>query len=523
MMAGRALRALRAWWRKRQLIWFRPRQLILRDGDAIHSVDICSRVQKGVALVVMTGLLFTLFMTIGYFVQSHALAGKRDEVERTRTAYHELIEEIAGQQSKVNGITRDLEHYRNALLDLLQHNERMSSDLQQFAHRLETERNEKLSIAEQEKALRDQLQGMERDLSNVSERNDYLQLDVGGLRQRLAGSESERVRMNAARTALERRLLKLEDDLAQAQIRAAEAEKQTLTRQAALDAANVQRRAAIVERDATAQRAAQIEERMAGLRKQHEEMVGRLAERTRVALTELERVVRDTGLDPQRFQPRRGAAPAAPAVPPPAPDAPVRLPGEMEGAEAAQGAGGPFIPESTSRTKGRAAGADSMLSLPDLSAKEEGIHSDIERLEGIRKIVASLPLTVPLPAYRVQSLFGVRSDPFRGRRAFHEGIDLSAPLMTLVRATAGGRVVSAAWNGAYGRMVEIDHGNGFSTRYAHLAKMLVSEGQIVTRRTPIGHLGSSGRSSGPHVHYEVLINGQQVNPARFMKVPLNVQ
>jgi murein DD-endopeptidase MepM/ murein hydrolase activator NlpD len=131
----------------------------------------------------------------------------------------------------------------------------------------------------------------------------------------------------------------------------------------------------------------------------------------------------------------------------------------------------------------------------------------------LRRIVPYVPLRKPLPgAPDVTSGFGVRIDPFLGRPAMHTD-DYGA----LVRATAAGRVVTAEWTGGYGRMVEIDHGNGIATRYGHLSSIAVQDGQTVDAGTVLGRIGSSGRATGPHLHYEVRVDDKAVDPARFLR------
>ena len=127
-----------------------------------------------------------------------------------------------------------------------------------------------------------------------------------------------------------------------------------------------------------------------------------------------------------------------------------------------------------------------------------------------------MPIGVPVAASGISSRFGYRMDPFLNRPALHAGLDFVAAAGTEVRATAPGIVVSADWNGGYGRMVEIEHLNGLSTRYAHLSAILVSTGEHVAAGAPIGRVGSTGRSTGPHLHYETRRNGNAVNPALYL-------
>ncbi len=112
--------------------------------------------------------------------------------------------------------------------------------------------------------------------------------------------------------------------------------------------------------------------------------------------------------------------------------------------------------------------------------------------------------------------FGYRRDPFTGRIKMHEGLDIAGPIGTPVYATADGIVVKAEWHHGYGKLVEIDHGYGFHTRYGHLHQIYVHVGQRVKRGQKIGSLGNTGRSTGPHLHYEVRINGTPQNPIKFI-------
>jgi murein DD-endopeptidase MepM/ murein hydrolase activator NlpD len=160
------------------------------------------------------------------------------------------------------------------------------------------------------------------------------------------------------------------------------------------------------------------------------------------------------------------------------------------------GEGGPFIPAP------RGGMADTTLS-PD-------------KLAALSRLVKALPVTAPLQDYEIGSSFGERGDPINGRAAFHTGLDFRAPLESPVYATAPGVVTFAGYRDDYGKIVEIDHGHGISTRYGHLHRFVVSVGQRVALHQEIGLLGSTGRATGPHVHYEVLVNGEPQDPAKFM-------
>ncbi|WP_139975763.1 M23 family metallopeptidase [Ochrobactrum sp. CGA5] len=181
-------------------------------------------------------------------------------------------------------------------------------------------------------------------------------------------------------------------------------------------------------------------------------------------------------------------------------------------ASAAMGMGGPLIPVSSPG-----------MVINDFDMQLRNLDGALDRLDEVRKQVSALPLANPAPGKPVTSLFGVRRDPFLGTAAFHSGIDFRAAYGQTVRSTAVGKVVKAGRFGGYGNMVEIDHGNGFSTRFAHLSRVLVRDGQQVAVGTVVGEAGSSGRSTGSHLHYEVRENGRAINPINFLKAGKQIE
>lgn len=131
----------------------------------------------------------------------------------------------------------------------------------------------------------------------------------------------------------------------------------------------------------------------------------------------------------------------------------------------------------------------------------------------------TLPTLAPVEARWFTSSFGLRIDPFTGKSAFHEGVDFIAEVGTPIMAAAGGVVVYSDYHPEYGNMVDIDHGNDLVSRYAHAAKRLVKPGQVVLRGQKIAEVGNTGRSTGPHLHFEVRHRGLPQNPTRFLKAP----
>ncbi|HDZ90128.1 MAG: M23 family metallopeptidase [Deltaproteobacteria bacterium] len=151
----------------------------------------------------------------------------------------------------------------------------------------------------------------------------------------------------------------------------------------------------------------------------------------------------------------------------------------------------------------------------DLSASREDKAGLREFLENQKMLLAATPSIWPAKGW-LSSRFGYRKSPFTGKKEFHKGLDISARMGSPVVASADGTVSFSGWDRGYGRLVVINHGYGLKSKYAHLKKSLVKKGQYVKRGETIGLIGKSGRTTGPHLHYEVLLNGVPVNPLRYV-------
>lgn len=209
--------------------------------------------------------------------------------------------------------------------------------------------------------------------------------------------------------------------------------------------------------------------------------LNRLEERYDGTESRMRTVFSDLGLKP----PKHGAAPFA-------------------------GIGGPYVP---------------FLRPPDDPFERQlaRVRAAAAAVGALRRDLAAVPLIRPLRGEReVTSGYGLRIDPFVRQPAMHAGIDLRGEPGDPVRAAASGKVVQTERNPAYGLMVEIDHGNGILTRYAHLSAVLVEEGARVAAGAPIGRVGSSGRSTGPHLHYEVRVGGEAVDPQKYLRAGIRL-
>ncbi len=173
--------------------------------------------------------------------------------------------------------------------------------------------------------------------------------------------------------------------------------------------------------------------------------------------------------------------------------------------------GGPFVPV---KLKSDSSAFERQLYRINLA------KAQVDRLT---RTLVSVPVRKPITGeIDTTSTFGMRVDPFVHAPAMHTGLDFRGTTGDPIRATAAGTVVSAGWSGGYGRMVEIDHGNGLATRYGHLSHIDVQVGQKVVVGQTVGRLGSTGRSTGPHLHYETRVDGEAVDPQRFLRAGIRL-
>lgn len=318
------------------------------------------------------------------------------------------------------------------------------------------------------------------------EQNDNLQRHLAEVERRLVSAEAERERAAAAHETLVERLRLLDRQVRSVASKNVELGTVVSSLEQSLTDAMAERGRLAVERDRLARERnalkaeiQELERRQDTLTITHEATIAQLSERTLAGIDGLKRLIGRTGLDADK----------------------------VLGGPTGSGQGGPFVP---AIVPGMSAG-------DKVHANLVGLGSQIGRLEEMRKLLRALPVGAPLDRFAMQSSFGVRRDPFTGQLAQHNGLDLSAPSRTPVKSTAAGIVVFAGWNGEFGNMVEIDHGYGISTRYGHMSRIHVKVGQRVAVRHGIGLVGSTGRSTGPHVHYEVIANGRNLNPAKFVE------
>jgi murein DD-endopeptidase MepM/ murein hydrolase activator NlpD len=342
-------------------------------------------------------------------------------------------------------------------------------------------------LSEQLTTVRANKSQLERQIEQLAERLDTAGADKSELERQVAVLSGNLQTAAREKQELEQKLAGMSGELDHNRSVAAVMSRQVGVTQQSLAAVISQRNALHAVQRQLHERVGELENQLALMQSSQQTLMASITQRTRTNVDEMKKVVAMTGLDVD----------------------------DMLGRAAEQisgGTGGPFVPASFMVN-----GSVDFATKHALMASVETLDGEVNRWERLQFVLHSLPLSTPVDHFAIGSSFGRRVDPFNGRPALHEGLDFTGLPKTPVLATAPGRVVFAGWSGGYGRMVEIDHGLGIHTRYAHLMQIDVEVGDTLDYRQEIGLLGSSGRSTGPHCHYEVRVDGRPLDPMNFLK------
>ena len=324
-------------------------------------------------------------------------------------------------------------------------------------------------------------------LDSVEERRE-LATALELMRGRLQDAVEERREIAAARDALLAEMSEVNETLDRKQGTAGDLSQTLDTVTGALSDAVVARDAAEDERETLATQVAELELRISMNTRQQEEMLNQLEQAVAMSFGPLEAMFKSTDLDVDSLI------------------ASVR--------NTYSGQGGPELPAAVSTRS---------FNDPSLSSRLDSVMVSLDRMNLMRIAAGRVPYSMPVTAnFRFTSGFGTRSDPKGRGRRMHLGVDLAGASGTPIFATADGVVVSAKRESGYGNAVRVRHDFGFETVYAHLSKIRVAAGQKLSRGDRIGDMGSTGRSTGVHLHYEVHLNGRPVNPMPYLETARNV-
>ncbi len=315
---------------------------------------------------------------------------------------------------------------------------------------------------------------------NLVVRNAALQQNLRSVEDQLTRTEQDREHVIAVRENLNGQLREIEDRMSALASRNFALKDNLGTVEGDLQTTLVERNQALFEGNRMRRHIKDLESRLGDLQVAELESVQRLTDRAVAYIDSMEKVVALAGLAVDQVL-------KADSGPP-------------------KGQGGPFIEAEPDA-----------LPANRLKTNLTTLDAYLKHSKALETVMRKLPLTAPLNSFYITSRFGKRRDPINRKWASHYGVDLGGALRSSVYVTAPGVVTFAGWKGKYGKVIEVDHGAGIKTRYGHLHKTLVKKGQKVEFRRKIGLLGNTGRSTGAHLHYEVLFKGKAKNPMKFIQ------
>ena len=474
---------------------FPARQIFLRTHGEVRFIEMSQRRQIALAGGVALAFAWLLVSSVLVLWNGAIIADQNQRLEAMATAYDQLSANMRDNQAQLFATTEMLEGKHQDLRSLMSQRLALKKALSDISAALAETSQERDDAVSEQAELRAELINLERRLRNALGERSELARSLTATENSLYNSLNAVDQSWHSGLALAAQVKQLQQMLTGLEDRKAALERSLASTELIVDVIARERDEARNDHDAMQRRIAELEGRLGDLRRSQIALIGRIAEHTDTNINGLETVIRTTGLNIDHVLQRITVA--------------------------EEGVGGPLIePPDLARSGGEFDG----LAAEPKPRREKGFAGRLARLEGrlvrwstLNQVLGQLPLTTPVDHFHVSSRFGKRRDPFTKRWAVHEGIDLSGPPRAPVYSTAPGEVTFVGWKGSFGRLVEIRHGNGVTTRYGHLRKILVKKGQQVAFREKIGLMGTSGRSTGTHVHYEIRYDGVPLDPAKFIK------
>lgn len=460
------------------------RVIIVDDDDNIRTVTIGPRQRLRPALLAVAALSGMLLAGAGWMVTAFALRDSRDNVSHMDQGAANLATQLADSREQLSRVAGDLDRVRQALDSALaeeaESRARIDAALAVLA---DADKDGSKTPRQVLAAIRNQLAPLrvnpEDGSAHLRAAQESLQLITD------IGQEAASRRAQSAITALSLALEEAETSSSPQPTLALASEglgKALAEAQAQAHRARAEAEAAWTERNDLAAAKSDSDRRLEEIAAGQVALLTRLTEHAELRIGAIEGELKNTGLNLDKVLRAMDQTP--------------------------RGVGGPLIGLTELPAQSLPVAAQAALNQ---------LESRLDRQARLRALANYLPLTPPVDNFYVSSGFGSRRDPFNNQWAAHTGLDLVAKEGSPVTLPAAGRVAAVTYDEGYGHMVEVDHGLGVRTRYAHMKKIMVKEGEMLDPGRQVGTLGDSGRSSGPHLHYEVLVEGKPVNPLRFME------
>ena len=473
---------------------FPERQLIYRSQARVRYLSLSRWPQIAITAVAFVAMAWVIYASSQVYLSGRVINAKDKQIAAMGTAYDSLTGEWADAQQRFLKVTGDLEAKHNQLLEIFQHRaslERKLGSLSSELDRVMAQRDQALDLSGD---LTERVGLLEMTLRGVTSDRFLVEGFLSSTKTRLSTLTEKHRKALTEQTHLALRVDELESTLRGVVQDKHSVQDELSSAKSQLNRLAEKHLAALLRQADLSREVAELETRLTIVKSSQRTLVERVKDRTGTTIRELESLVATTGLPPARLL-ERSAKIARTALGGPL----VRLPDSV-------------TEQSNNYPEMDDAFGNSVMELEDL----------LRRWSSLQVVLEALPLTAPTKDHRIVSGWGKRRDPFTKRWAFHRGLDFAAYQKTPVLATAPGTVTYVGRRGPYGKMVEIDHGMGIATRYGHLRRIHVKKGQRVEFRQKIGQVGSTGRSTGPHVHYEIHFDDKPINPELFIKAGRHV-
>ena len=454
--------------------FFTDRQVIIRTRGELKYLPLSVRTQlMGFVVLLGFGGLFAYLLTAGA-LQYREMTIQQAKLLSLQLDYDAVASDFELAQSQIAATRAELDQQYARLEDILADREVVEKALQFAVKSTDGD--------DGGQSLEDRIRSLGESLHATNARRERLEMEVMQANKSLFQISRERDEALSEREKTVQRLASLRDLVnlyASTKDEIYEELEKTRQQYASLQQEFDSRVAAEGRLNSEV---SELRDRMHHMSTQNKELITRIHDRTNASVAALRDIIVLTGLDPDK----------------------------LLGSDEVTGQGGPFVAALPPARK-------LLETEQDFYTQAQKMETSLAHWEFLQTLLKQLPLARPVDVGYVTSSFGKRRDPITKRSAFHSGVDIAGPRNSKVLATAPGTVTFVGTNGAYGTMVTIDHGSGFQTRYGHLKKALVKKGAKIEYRTEIGVMGSTGRSTGRHVHYEIIYEGEHQNPMNFIK------
>lgn len=458
------------------------REIILRSRGRVRYLSLGKLSQSAALILVVSAVGWSAYATARVLSHETILTSRNTTIESLRQENSVLAENLSNARKKAEIQELSLTATQKTTIDLVANNQDLQFKLASLETRLRaaTEQGQTLALSYLGAVEAHAQTDLQKE--TLARTQDTLRADLAEHEQRLAEFDSDRTRLGEQVGAAQKEMQTLREEIGTLNYARVDLLDRLNDSNRRLQSVSADKQKVDGERQDLGVQVVELSERLETIETAQIDIVSRLGEQAGESGDALKRTLSIAGLDVDGLLGRLA----------------------REDADNGRGIGGPLV---------------ALADVPgsNLTYQIAAVEQRIDDFQRLQDLMERLPLAAPLDEYRQTSSYGRRIDPFTKRYALHSGIDLASRRRAPVHVTSPGVVTFVGWKGGFGKIVEVDHGLGIRTRYAHLSNIYVKRGQKVEFREKVGQIGSTGRSSGEHLHYEVIVDGRSQNPASFIK------